>query len=264
MHRVGRPVLPRPRWVLFPGVALVLCSALSFILGIWWICSSSTRQAAILEAPRITPMHAALQAVFDDGLVAAGAEDYGSQHQGPLRPDGTINLIGNENSDGQVGGFRVHKRSPFGSGIDHTMDEGGLDFTELPEIKPATYVDPHAERGVQWSGALVQLMEQGYAREDAQVALSSTGNDLEASAKLLLQQRIAYSHGVLSGWFVGGEEKSIRTDRVAGVPLEAALPQQVSESSSTPPTNEDADERMHLSNIIVVDDEDDEDFRRRG
>eukprot|EP01043_Picozoa_sp_COSAG02_P083370 COSAG02_NODE_21403_length_789_cov_1.272464_1_plen_224_part_10 len=169
----------RARWMFAMGAAMVMCSALSAML--WIGLLDLSRPSIVAQTPQITPMHAALQAVFDDGLAAAGAAEYGLTHQGPLRPDGTINLVGQGGIDGQAGGFRVHKRSPFGSGVDHTMDEDGIDFIELPEVKPAKYIDPHAEQGVQWSGALVQLMEQGYAREDAQAALSSTGNDLEAS-----------------------------------------------------------------------------------
>ncbi len=245
----------RARWMFGMGAAMVLCSALSAML--WIGLLDLSRPSIVAQTPQITPMHAALQAVFDDGLAAAGAAEYGLTHQGPLRPDGTINLVGQGGIDGQAGGFRVHKRSPFGSGVDHTMDEDGIDFIELPEVKPAKYIDPHAEQGVQWSGALVQLMEQGYAREDAQAALSSTGNDLEASSKLLLQ---AVNHpGVFSRWLLGGRDVPPQTDAAARLVLEATTsPRRASTASAS--AMRGADGSIEHDRIIVVDDEEDDDI----
>jgi hypothetical protein len=235
------------------GVALTFGTALS-LAALWlgWRLSSSP--AALPETVTISPVHAALQAVLDDGLAAAGAADYGAQHQGPLRADGTSNLASGRDNGG-VGGFQVHKRSPFGAGIDHTMDDDGIDFTTLPEIKPAKYVDPYTERGVQWSGALVQLMEQvcenglfypfiyrdhftktgsgqtydktqtltvflqGFSREDARAALTATGNDMEASAALLLEQQQQQRGGAsgFGGWLLGGHGGGVAGRQEGGV-----------------------------------------------
>ena len=151
----------------------------------------------------------------------------------------------------------MHKRSPFGSGVDHTMDGDGIDFTKLPEAKPAKYIDPHAEQGVQWSGALVQLMEQGYAREDAQAALSSTGNDLEASAKLLLQA--ASNPGVFSRWLSGRREGAAQMGLATRLVLETTTSLHVGTTGPTPSASMvlGADGTIEDDRIIVVDDEED-------
>ena len=244
------------RWTMVVGAwALAGCGALSLVL--WTGLLHRSSPSVLPDTPSITPMHAALQAVFDDGLTAAGAAEYGSQHQGPLLSDGTVNLVGHGRDGDHAGGFRVHKRSPFGSGIDHTMDD--FDFTKLPEIKPAKYIDPHSERGVQWSGALVQLMEQGYAREAAQAALTVTGNDLEASARLLLQG--ARQPSVVNRWFFSERDGP---DTVAGVVLEtmpAPTAGRIPPATSTSWTKK-LDARLQRDEVAVIDDQDD--FLRRS
>lgn len=246
-----------PRWTVGMGAwALAGCGAFSLVL--WIGLLHESRLMIQPDTPSVTPMQAALQAVFDDGLASAGAAEYGSQHQGPLLSDGTINLVGHGRGGAHAGGFRVHKRSPFGSGIDHTMDD--IDFTKLPEIKPAKYIDPHSERGVQWSGALVQLMEQGYAREDAQAALAVTGNDLEASAMLLLQG--ASQPGVANRWFFGGRDGDARGDNVAGLVLETMAAPIADRTPPTTSTRKESEVRLQRDKVVVNDE--DGDFLRRS
>ena len=74
----------RARWNLVTCTALAVSSA--FVLMLWYSLVHSGRPSTLPKTTTIAPMHAALQSVFDDGLAAAGAEDYGSQQQGPLRP----------------------------------------------------------------------------------------------------------------------------------------------------------------------------------
>ena len=47
--------------------------------------------------------------------------------------------------------------------------------------RPRRYVDPYEPSGIQFSGALVQLLEMGFGPEDSRAALAATANDIDAA-----------------------------------------------------------------------------------
>ena len=48
--------------------------------------------------------------------------------------------------------------------------------------RPRRYVDPYEPSGIQFSGALVQLLEMGFGPDDSRAALAATANDIDAAA----------------------------------------------------------------------------------
>jgi len=99
------------------GLALALVPALALL-------GSAEASAAEPGEPGSPAMAGELQRHFDGMLERNGMREYAEEHPAPLLADGGLDPR-----------FRVHKRSPFGSGNDHTVG-GGLDCEVLPAVKP--------------------------------------------------------------------------------------------------------------------------------
>eukprot|EP01045_Picozoa_sp_COSAG04_P002901 COSAG04_NODE_110_length_25928_cov_18.966782_32_plen_119_part_00 len=108
------------------SLALVLALALALAL-------PASPEASAAE-PGSPAMAGELQRHFDGMLERDGMREYAEEHPAPLLADGGLDPR-----------FRVHKRSPFGSGNDHTVG-GGLDCEVLPAVKPQRCAPTHTAR----------------------------------------------------------------------------------------------------------------------
>ena len=133
--------------VLVLSLALVLALVLVLVLVLVLMLMALALALALAQARPASPeasaaepgepgspaMAGELQRHFDGMLERDGMREYAEEHPAPLLADGRLDPR-----------FRVHKRSPFGSGNDHTV--GGLDCEMLPAVKPQRCIPPHTQR----------------------------------------------------------------------------------------------------------------------